>query len=421
MNVTHPSLDIIGEESKALEGKRIVLGITGSVAAYRSIDLARKLMRRGAHVRVVLTREAADLVSPKLFHWATGIEPVVNVGGGIEHVVLAREYDGMVIAPATANTIAKLAHGIADTSVTLVALSMHGKGKPILIVPVMHLNMYRSTITRENIERLRKLGYHILEPIAEGDKAKMPSVEDIALKTEAMILRGEDLRGLRVLVTAGPTREHLDPVRFLSNPSSGRMGVAIAREAFFRGAKVTLIHGPLCGISPPPWIKSISITSTKEMRDAVLDELDKEDYDIIVFAAAPADYGFAKTSTTKIDSSTELTVRLTPTPKIIADATRKAKSKKPSAVIVGFSAETVEADQELVERARRKLDKYEVDIIIANNVAKPGIGFASKYNEVLIVTKTSTEKTPKMTKEEIARIILDKALEVLGDRIRRNM
>ncbi len=420
MNATHPSLDIIGEESKALKGKRIVLGVTGSVAAYRSIDLARKLMRRGAHVRVVLTRDAADLVSLKLFHWATGIEPVVDVGGDIEHVVFAREYDGMVIAPATANTIAKLAHGIADTSVTLVALSMHGKGKPILIVPVMHLNMYQSTITRENIERLRKLGYHILEPVVEGDKAKIPSVEDIALKTEAMILRGEDLRGLRVLVTAGPTREHLDPVRFLSNPSSGRMGVAIAREAFFRGAKVTLIHGPLCGISPPPWIKSISITSTKEMRDAVLDELDKEDYDIIVFAAAPVDYGFAKTSTTKIDSSTELTVRLTPTPKIIADATRKAKTRKPSAVIVGFSAETVETDQELVERARKKLDKYEVDIIIANNVAKPGIGFASKYNEVLIVTKTSTEKIPKMTKEEIARIILDKALEILGDRIRRN-
>jgi len=420
MNATHPSLDIIGEESKALKGKRIVLGVTGSVAAYRSIDLARKLMRRGAHVRVVLTRDAADLVSPKLFHWATGIEPVVDVSGDIEHIVFAREYDGMVIAPATANTIAKLAHGIADTSVTLVALSMHGKGKPILIVPVMHLNMYQSTITRENIERLRKLGYHILEPVVEGDKAKIPSVEDIALKTEAMILRGEDLRGLRVLVTAGPTREHLDPVRFLSNPSSGRMGVAIAREAFFRGAKVTLIHGPLCGISPPPWIKSISITSTKEMRDAVLDELDKEDYDIIVFAAAPVDYGFAKTSTTKIDSSTELTVRLTPTPKIIADATRKAKTRKPSAVIVGFSAETVETDQELVERARKKLDKYEVDIIIANNVAKPGIGFASKYNEVLIVTKTSTEKIPKMTKEEIARIILDKALEILGDRIRRN-
>ena len=232
MNAIHPSLNIIGEESKALEGKRIVLGVTGSVAAYRSIDLARKLMRHGAHVRVVLTRDAADLVSPKLFHWATGIEPVVDIGGDIEHVVFAREYDGMVIAPATANTIAKLAHGIADTSVTLVALSMHGKGKPILIVPVMHLNMYQSTITRENIERLHKLGYHILEPVVEGDKAKIPGVEDIALKTEAMILRGEDLRGLRVLVTAGPTREHLDPVRFLSNPSSGRMGVAIRVRLF---------------------------------------------------------------------------------------------------------------------------------------------------------------------------------------------
>lgn len=417
---SHPSLDIIGEESQALRGKRIVLGVTGSAAVYRSVDLARKLMRRGARVRVVLTRDALELVTPKLFYWATGVEPIVEVGGGVEHVVFAREYDGMVIAPATANTIAKLAYGVADTPVTLAALSMHGRGKPILVVPVMHLNLYQSSITRENVERIRRLGYYVLEPLIEGDKAKMPSIDDIALKTEAVILRGEDLRGLRVLVTAGPTREHLDPVRFLSNPSTGRMGVAIAREAFFRGAKVTLVHGPLCGVEPPIWVRSISVVSTREMRDAVLGEIERADYDILVFAAAPADYGFKETSGTKIESSQTLAVELTPTPKIIADAVGKAKARKPSAVIVGFSAETVESDEELVERARMKLERYGVDIVVANNVAKPGIGFASKYNEVVVVTREKVEKIPKTTKEEIARIILDKALSVLGDRSRRS-
>ncbi len=418
----HPSKTIIGQESRALHGKKIVLGVTGSVAAYKSIDLARKLMRRGAIVRVVLSRDAARLVSTELFHWATGEEPVVDIRGEIEHVVFAREYDAMVIAPATANTIAKLVNGIADTSVTLVALSMHGAGKPVLVVPVMHSNMYQSPITRENIELARKKGYHILEPVIEEDKAKIPDIENIALKTEALVLRGEDLRGLRILVTAGPTREHLDPVRFLSNPSTGRMGVAIAREAYFRGAKVTLIHGPLCNTTPPPWIKTIEVTSTRELRDKVLEEVDKNNYDIIVLAAAPADYTFEEKSREKIETSKqpEITVKLRQTPKVIAEVVSKAKAKKPSAVIVGFSAETAHSDQELVEKAKRKLEQYRVDIIVANNVLRKDIGFASTHNQVVIITSETVEKTPKLTKEEIARIILDKALKQLGEKQRRN-
>ena len=410
--MVHPSEDLLGEESRVLWGRKIVLGITSSVALYRSIDLARKLMRRGARIRIVMSREASRFISPLLFEWATGVKPIVDVGGEVEHIMLAREYDGMVIAPATANTIAKIAYGITDTSVTLTALSFHGMGKPVLVVPVMHLNMYHSRIVKENIDRLKQLGYHVLEPMIEEDKAKIPPIEEIALKTEVLVLRGEDLRGVRVLVTAGPTREYLDPVRFLSNPSSGRMGVAVAREAYYRGARVKLIHGPLCGVEAPLWVERTGVISTKEMREAVLEEIDKGEYDIIVLAAAPADYGFRETSQVKIDSSNRLVVELEPTPKIIRDVVKAAKTKKPSTIIIGFAAETVENDKELVERARRKLEKYGVDIIVANNVARKDIGFTSKYNEVYIVTKDKVEHIPKKTKEEIARIILDKALEL---------
>ncbi len=410
--MVHPSEDILGEESRVLEGRRIVLGVTSSVAVYRSIDLARKLMRRGAHVRVVMSREASRFISPLLFEWATGVKPIVDVGGEVEHITLAREYDGMVVAPATANTIAKIAYGVADTSVTLTALSFHGIGKPVLIVPVMHLNMYYSRIVKENIDRLKQLGYYVLEPLIEEDKAKIPPVEEITLKTEVLVLRGEDLRGVRVLVTAGPTREHLDPVRFLSNPSSGRMGVAVAREAYYRGARVKLVHGPLCGIEPPLWVEKTSVVSTEEMRRAVLEEVERGEYDIIVLAAAPADYRFKKTSPVKVDSTNKLVVELEPTPKIIRDVAEAAKSKKPSTIIIGFAAETARTDSELIGKARKKLEKYGIDMIVANNVSRRDIGFTSIYNEVYIITKDRVEHVPKKTKEEIARIILDKALEL---------
>ncbi len=410
--MVHPSEDILFEESRVLEERKIVLGVTSSIALYRSIDLARKFMRRGARVRVVMSPEASRFISPLLFEWATGVKPVTEISGEVEHILLAREYDGMVIAPATANTIAKIAYGIADTPVTLTALSFHGKGKPVLIVPVMHLNMYYSRVVRENIERLKQLGYYVLEPLIEEDKAKIPPIEEIALKMEALVLRGEDLRGVRVLVTAGPTREYLDPIRFLSNPSSGRMGVAVAREAFYRGARVRLIHGPLCGIEPPFWIDRVGVTSTEEMRNKVLEEVEKSEYDIVVLAAAPADYKFKKTSPTKIDSSSKLIVELEPTPKIIRDVARVAKTKKPSTIIIGFAAETARDDRELIERARRKMEKYGIDMIVANNVARKDIGFTSKYNEVYIITRDRVEHIPKKTKEEVARIILDKAIEL---------
>ncbi len=410
--MVHPSEDILCEETRVLEGHRIVLGVTSSIALYRSIDLARKLMRRCARVRVVMSHDASHFISPLLFEWATGLEPVVDVGGRVEHISLAREYDGMVIAPATANTIAKLAYGVADTPVTLTALSFHGMGKPVLVVPVMHLNMYYSRIVKENIDRLKQLGYYVLEPWIEEDKAKIPPIEEIALKTEALVLRGEDLRGVRILVTAGPTREYLDPVRFISNPSSGRMGVAVAREAFYRGARVKLIHGPLCSVEPPQWIEKTSVESTEEMRKAVLREVEQGEYDIIVLAAAPADYRFKKTSSEKIDSTNRLVVELEPTPKIIKDVALTAKNKKPSTIIIGFSAETVKDDRELVERAKRKMEKYGIDMIIANNVSRRDIGFESKYNEVYIITRNRVEHVPKKTKEEIARIILDKAIEL---------
>jgi len=400
----HPSKAIIGEESKTLIGKSVVLGVTGSIACYRSIDLARKIMRRGAEVYPVLSSKASELISPTLFEWATGNIAIVEFSGEVGHIQYAENADSMIIAPATANTIAKIANGISDTSVTLTAIAMKGAKKPVGIVPVMHLHLYRSPRMIKNIRELEAQGYMILPPIVEDDKAKMPEVDDIAHFTEVLTLRGRDLTGLKILVTAGPTREYLDPVRFISNPSSGRMGVSIAKEAYFRGAKVTLIHGPIT-IDIPSWIKAIGITSTDELLNSVMKELSKGDYDVVIFAGAPIDFKFKEFYQHKIESSKgPITVELTLTPKVVHEVRRKY----PELYIVGFAAETVSTDDELIDKAEEKLRRYGLNMIVANNVLRRDIGFSSLMNEVYIVDEHGRKlHIPKSRKEEIARIILD--------------
>ena len=408
----HPSSKIKGEESEALKGKNIVLGVTGSVACYKAIDLARALMRRGADVYPVLSPSAADLISPQLFEWATGRPALVEFGGETGHVQFAENASSMIIAPATANTLSKIAWGVADTPVTLTAIIMRGAGKPVGLVPVMHVQLYRSPQVRSAIERLESLGYSILPPVIEGDKAKIPEPKDIALFTETITLRGRDLKGLKVLVTAGPTREHLDPVRFLSNPSSGRMGVAVAKEAFYRGASVTLVHGPL-SVPPPPWVRRVTAVSAEDMLKSILKEIESDEYNAVILAGAPADFKFSSSSTHKIDSTVEsMTVKLIPTPKIIAEVRRR----KPGMLIVGFAAETVTDEGELVERAIKKLRRYDVDVIIANNVSRADIGFQSTMNEVYIVDREEkVQHIPKSTKEEVARRVLDEVRKRLKD------
>ncbi len=400
----HPSKKLIGEESWALRGRRIVLGVTGSVACYRSVDLARKLMRRGAEVHVIMSENAAKLISPDLFRWATGNPAMVEFTGDIEHVELAENSHSMIVAPATANTIAKMSVGVADTSVTLTSLTMRGAGKPVGVVPVMHLQLYRSPQVRQGVERLRESGYYVLDPIIEADKAKMPNVEDIAHFVEAITLRGADLAGLNVLVTAGPTREYLDPVRFLTNPSSGRMGVALAMEAYFRGASVSLVHGPLA-VRRPSWIRSIPVETTDEYLRAVLEELERGEFQAAILAGAPIDFRFGRRFSFKLDSSEGgLDINLELTPKVVEEVRRRF----PNLYLVGFAAETVGSDEELVERAEAKLRKYQLNMIVANNVARRDIGFASKMNEVYIIDEDGRRfHVPKATKVEVARTVLD--------------
>ena len=411
LNQYHTVYEVRCSESRSLNGKRIVIGVTSSAAIYKAIDVVRGLVKRCADVYVVMSPEAEKLVSPILFEWACGNRVICKATGMVEHISLAKMCDCMAIVPATANTICKVAEGVADTIVTLTALSFIGLGKPLIIVPAMHLNLYKAPQVKEAISKLESFGATILEPVIVNDRLRLPEVYDIVFCIESITLRGRDLKGLKVLVTAGPTREFLDPVRFLSNPSSGYMGVAIARDAYFRGAEVTLIHGPLSNIYPPPWIRRFEVTSTEEMNDRILSELKVKEYDVVILVAAPVDFRFSTTYSAKKESREGgFTVKLELTPKIAANV-RKAFN----GILVGFAAETVTGNKELIDRALNKMNRYGFDIIVANNVARRDIGFSSKYNEVVIITRDGeVREVPKMTKEEVARIILDYVKKLIG-------
>ncbi len=397
-------------ETYALKGKSITIGITSSAAIYKSIDVVRGLIRRCADIHVVMSQEAAKFISPILFEWACGHRVLHEISGMVEHIALAKLCDSMAIVPATANTICKIANGIADTPVTLTALSFIGVNKPLIVVPAMHINLYRSSQVEEAIKKLRSMNVVVLDPIMEGKRLKIPNVDDIIHCIEAVTLRGQDLKGLKILVTAGPTREFLDPVRFISNPSSGLMGVALAREAYFRGGQVTLVHGPLSNVTPPPWVKRIEITTTEELAEAVEHELKRNKYDAVILAGAPVDYKFSAIFSEKIPSSQgPLTIRLELTPKVSEIVRESFKG-----LVVGFAAETVKDRNELIAKAIEKMERYGFDITVANNVARKDIGFASKFNEVIIIMKDGKIiDVPKTTKVEVARIILDQVVKLL--------
>ncbi len=399
--MVHPSKRIIGENTKELLGKKLLLAVTGSVAIYKSIDLARTLMRMGAEVYVMMSKSSQKLISKEMFEWATGNPVVTSLTGNIEHVTLAEELDAMLIAPATANTIVKLSKGISDSSILATALNFAGLRKPLFVVPSMHLPMYESPQVIEAMNYLRGIGVHIIDPLVVRDLAHFPDVEFISAYVSAVVTRGRDLDGLKIAVTAGPTREYLDPVRFISNPSSGAMGVAIANEAFSRGADVLLIHGPLSSRVKPYVRNKVEITSTEEMAEEVKKAIDMG-YNILILAGAPADFKFKKVFESKIDThkNEKLVVELEPTPKVSSVARGKA-------FLVGFSAETVDTDEELIERAKVKREKHSFDLIVANNVKRKDIGFSSEYDEVYIIGKDFIRKIDKMTKREIARNLLD--------------
>ena len=415
---SHPSKDIIGTAGEALKGKRIVLCITGSVAAVRSSEIARGLMRHGAEVFAVMSEMAQKIIHPYLMEWASGNPVVTKLTGKIEHVALVGERtskaDLILVAPATANTISKIACGIDDTPVTSVVTTAFGSGVPLMVVPAMHESMYKHPIVAENIEKLKALGVEFVGPRIEEEKAKIAENSEIVEAVIKRLTTRKDLARTRVLITAGPTLEHIDPVRVMTNKSSGKMGVAVAREALNRGADVTLVYGPGTA-TPPSGAKVIRVETTERMLDAVVSELKSKKYDVVVAAAAAADWRPEKSFDYKVstDDVSELLVRLRPTRKII-DAVRKINT---DVFLVPFKAEYALSDEQLVERGLRRLVEAEADLIVVNDVGRNGAGFGVDTNEVFIVDKEKkVVHVPLTTKREVARRIFDVITEKIKAR-----
>jgi phosphopantothenoylcysteine decarboxylase/phosphopantothenate--cysteine ligase len=408
----HTSKDIIATKGDILKGRSIVLCITGSVAAIRSPEIARELMRLGAEVHVVMSPMAQKIIHPYLMEWATGNPVVTELTGQVEHVTLAgdhpRRVDLILVAPCTANTIGKMAIGIDDTPVTTVLTTAIGSGIPIIVAPAMHGSMYRHPIVLENIRKLESLGIEVLMPRIEEGKAKIPETREIIEAAVKKLTAERDLQGLRILITAGPTREYLDAFRFISNPSSGKMGVAIAKEALRRGAEVTLIYGP--GTAQPPMgVNLIEVESTEEMLEATVKALRERKHHVAILAAAAADYGPKERRMVKTPSGLEhWTLELRSLPKIV----EQIKRVSPETYLVGFKAEYDVSEEELLERAYKRLREAEMDLIVANDVSREGVGFGYDTNEVYVIDgKRRVIHVPKTSKMEVARRLLSMVRE----------
>ncbi len=391
--------------TKQLTGKKILLGITGGIAAYKSVELLRLLQKEGADVRVVMTPSAGKFVTPLTFSAISGhavIEDIFSTdpNSGISHIELTDWADIFIIAPATANCIGKMTSGISDNALSTMALAFD---RSFLIAPAMNSKMYQNPILQANIEKLKSLGYNFIGPdsgdLACGYKAVGRMSEPSAIIDKAIsLLTPGDLAGRSILITAGPTRENIDPVRYISNRSSGKMGYAIAEEAAQRGVDVILISGPTA-ISPPNVSEFISVTTSEEMLKAVEDKAKGKD--AIIMAAAVADYRPESVAVGKIKKGAQtLDLKLTKTPDI---ACQLGKTKG-SSLLVGFAAET----DDLIENASRKLKAKNMDLIIANDVSVEGFGFDSDFNKIHILDKNGeVERTDTLSKKDIAGIIMD--------------
>jgi len=409
----HPSKDIVGTKGRKLKGKRIVLCITGSVAAVQCPEIARTLMRHGAEVLAVISPMAQKIIHPYLMEWATGNPVVTELTGKIEHVALVGEHskkaDLVLVAPATANTISKIACGIDDTTVTSVVSTAFGSNTSILIVPAMHESMYNHPILTENIKQLKALGIGFVGPRIEERKAKIAETKDIVDAVIRKLSVKQDFSKLRVLVTAGPTVEHIDPLRVVTNRSSGKMGAAISEEALDRGSEVTLVYG-LGMATPPQRARVISVETTEQMRKAVVSELKSKKYDVMIAVAAAADWTVEKpysykVSTRKVDS---LDLKLKPTRKIID----YVKEASPKTFLVAFRAEYKLHKTDLIESAYKRLLEVNADLIVVNDVGKKGVGFGTETNEVFVVDrKKKVVHVPLAHKQEVARKILDVVYE----------
>ncbi len=394
-----------------LKGKKIVLGVSGGIAVYKAVELLRLYIKAGAEVHVIMTKSAQQFVTPLTFQTLSG-NPVhtelfdLFQEKEIGHISLADRADLFVIAPATANLVGKVASGVADDLLTTTIMATKA---PVLFVPAMNVNMWENPIYRANEERLKAFGYRFMEPVSgllacgwEG-KGKLPDPEAIFAET-LTLLRPQDMEGETVLVTAGPTREELDPVRYLSNYSSGKMGYAIARVARQRGAKVILVTGPT-SLCPPAGVDVCRVTSAQQMHSAVMKYV--EGVSIIIKSAAVADYRPQARSQEKIKKGDvgNLVIHLEKNPDILAELGR-IKGRK---ILVGFAAETCD----LLENAERKLKEKNLDLIVANDVTEKGAGFEVDTNIVrFLFADGRQEKLPQLSKDEVAHALLDRILQV---------
>ena len=399
---------------ESLQGKCVLLGVTGGIAAYKMANVASGLRKAGAEVHVIMTENATQFITPLTFETLTNNRCVVDTFArdfqyDVTHVSLAKKADLILIAPATANVIAKLAHGIADDMLTTTVLASRCKK---LVAPAMNTAMLENPITQDNLETLRKYGFTIVEPAVgmlackDVGSGKLPEPEVLLDRIAMEIAREKDYLGLHVTVTAGPTREALDPVRYLTNHSTGKMGYAIAREAMLRGADVTLISGPT-SLAPVPGVRMVPIVSAQDMFEAVKEALPRTD--ILIKSAAVADYRPAEVSPDKIKKREgEMAIPLERTPEIL---TWVSEHRHPGLFVCGFSMET----KDLLDSSRKKLEKKHLDMIVANNLKVAGAGFGVDTNVVTILTDREVLELPLMGKDQVAARLLDEIRKRRGE------
>lgn len=397
-----------------LTGKTVVLGVTGGIAAYKMPNVARMLKKTHCNVHVIMTQNATNFITATTFETLTGNKCLIdtfdrNFEFSVEHVAIAKQADLVLIAPATANVIGKIAGGIADDMLTTTVMACTCK---ILIAPAMNHNMYHNSIVQENIEKLKRHGYEIIDPVcgmlANGDTGdgKLPSEETLVSYVVRELAHEKDLHGKKVLVTAGPTQEAIDPVRYITNHSTGKMGYALAEAAMLRGAEVTLISGPTA-IEPPMFVNVIPIISAQEMFEKVATNATEND--IIIKAAAVADYRPKEVCDEKIkksDHDTEIELERT------TDILAYLGKNKGKTFLCGFSMET----ENMLENSRRKLDKKNLDMIVANNLKDKGAGFGVDTNLITIITRDRELQLELMSKQDAANCILDEIIRKTGNR-----
>ena len=393
-----------------LENKTVLLGVTGGIAAYKSASLASLLVKAGADVRVIMTEHATNFINPITFETLTGHKCITdtfdrNFEFSVEHVALAQKADVIMVAPATANVIAKLAHGLADDMLTTTILASNALK---LIAPAMNTGMYENPVTQDNMKLLKKYGMEVIEPasgrLACGDigAGKMPEPEVLFEHILHCCACEKDMKGIKVLVTAGPTQEAVDPVRYITNHSSGKMGYSIARACMLRGADVTLVTGKTA-LDPPMFTEVVPVISAKDMYEAVTSRSDE--MDIIIKAAAVADYRPSQVSDEKVKKTdSQLSIPLERTDDILKYL---GENKKPGQFLCGFSMET----QNMLENSKKKLEKKNLDMIVANNLKMQGAGFETDTNIVTLITKDSVTELPIMEKDEVAFRLLDAILK----------